>query len=174
MFSAIGSCGSMEISMNAPCWTGMFCGWSVLRTATCCFARFGADGISVTCSGPPRDRAGTSRNRVRRSNSLHARSVLTPSDESLDGSCPCVRGSQSRNTLGGSDFKHPAVSSSLRLLPTRDWYLRDKWQQERPISLQDSFIIHSRSPGAETPPRTQSMKTWHETLHETHNVRAMA
>ncbi len=111
------------------------------------FCLFRAAGVSVTCSVPLEggtEWVGTVR--IRRSNSLlglYTSQALCCPNESLDISCPCVRGSQSRNTLGGSDSKHPAASLSWRLLQTTDRYLRDKWQQGRPISLQDGFIIHS-------------------------------
>ncbi len=139
------------------------------------FAR--KNGISVMCSAPPPPEWTTGRVGTESGDQDRGTlSALHRSDESLDGSCLRERDSQCRNTLGGSDTKHPAASSSWRLLRTTTEYLEEKWQQKRPIFMRDGFIIHSWSfPWkAETPPRTRWTKTWHKTLHEKYNVRPMA
>ena len=157
--------GSRGISLNAPHRTGTFCGRFVVRAA-----RFGWKGSQWHVLAR-RERGRTSRNGVRRSNSLRALGPYAAIREScphVRDLCPRVIGSHSRNTLRGSDSKHSAASSSWRLLWIY-WYMRDKWQQERPISLWDSFIIHFRSllREAETPPCTRLTKTWHQMLHDT-------
>ncbi len=79
------------------------------------------------------------RNRVRRSNSLHALGLMSP-DESLDGLGLRARDSQCWNTLGGSDTKHPAASSISRLLRTTTEYLGES-DSKRDRSLCETALL---------------------------------
>ena len=109
--------------------------WSERSASTdLLFGRFRADGISVTSSVPWRD--GTSRNRVSRSSSLDAHGPFVP-----------LRGSRSRNTLGGSESKQPTASSSWWLQRTKDWYPRDKWQHENFFARQLYYSFLSSASG---------------------------
>ncbi len=66
----LGSCRSRGISLNAPHQTGTFCGRSPVRRLVVMPVSGGQDLSDVFCPHVERDE--TSRNRLRRSSSLHA------------------------------------------------------------------------------------------------------
>ncbi len=121
--------GFRGISLREP-HRGTF-GW-----ATCCFRPFQAEGIALTCSGP-RERDGTSRNGVRRSNSPHA---LEP--ESVQTSTPQAY---------GCEFELK-TSPDHSLIPERQVTTRE-------IDLVARRFYYSFLVAASTPPQSTLKKT---------------